>query len=210
MQRRLALRHYANTVDGPLLRVDVEADAGLCADALGMGLCDALRREGPLLDGLDDGGAAPLREGSAIFASRGARPSRPMTRSNRSDGLHWMATTLLGRAFGTGRTSLLGTQNPAFSGNRMLNAVFCGAPLLAKRTNGWPMARLKTAYRPMRPMRHGSDVGYSVGEVRRVPDRIRRALYAVVISGNRDRAGSGSSEVQWGQRVAPSATSCLQ
>lgn len=66
MQRRLALRHYANTVDGPLLRVDVEADAGLCADALGMGLCDALRREGPLLDGLDNSGAAP-------FPVRGAR-----------------------------------------------------------------------------------------------------------------------------------------
>ena len=69
MQRRLALRHYANTVDGPLLRVDVEADAGLCEDALGMGLCDALRREGPLLDGLDNSGAAP-------FPARGTRDFR--------------------------------------------------------------------------------------------------------------------------------------
>ena len=91
----------------------VEADAELCADALGMGLRDALRREGPLLDGLDNSGAAPLREGPAIIYSRGARPNRSMTRSNRSDGLHSMAAPLPGRASGTGRMSLLGTQNPA-------------------------------------------------------------------------------------------------
>lgn len=54
-----------------------------------------------------------LCEGPAIFYSRGARPNRPMTRSNRSDGLHWMATPLPGRASGAGCTSLLGTQNPA-------------------------------------------------------------------------------------------------
>ena len=114
MQRRLALRHYANTVDGPLLRVDVEADAGLCADALGMGLCDALRREGPLLDGLDNSGAAPLREGPAIIYSRGARPNRSMTRSNRSDGLHSMAAPLPGTRFRHGSHVFAGDAKPRF------------------------------------------------------------------------------------------------